>query len=496
MTRSIATVISNGMRRPMAALFLLGLLTGPAWGQFPVPADVMYRAGFEGDSIAPAFPVVGGDYVLPPEPIGDRLQWLIDELAVGETTTLAEVQARFSPAFDPASIRDFINDVLRVEFPNGRIIDLISLTPVRATVVIDGDSGPATSGFLQFGVEYAGSNLITLLQVSNFGGTVQFPADQTLTLAQAADKFMTFHPENGLFVGYVDLAGRCQPIEVRDPDVARGLGSIFKTWVLGAVAADIADGIVDRSDPIPLVADERAAGGTINSEPLGTVFDVQDMGTLMMGISDNTATDHLHELTGRIRAGEIVQQYGIADPDELLPFLNISEQFHVFTRFDLPTAESYVDGTEAFQDNFLSTMIEPEGPSFPVSFPFFHESLLTSGTWRATASDICRTLAGLRSTPEDFGAFEFVDRAMGSQAAQPNIRAAWDRTWYKGGSLTSGVSGNHVLTHAWLLENEGDFPPFVIVALANNPAGGIDPFEIQSVTNRMAELLAGFQPWD
>ncbi len=463
---------------------------------FPVPSDIVYLAGFEGDPIDPAFPIVGGEYVLPAIPIGDQLQWLIDELAVGETTSLAEVEARFSSAFDPGSIRDFINNVLRTEFPNARITDLISVTPLRATAVIDGDSGPATSGFLQFGVQYTGSNLITLLQVSNFGGSVQFPVDQSLTLPEAADKFMTFHPENGLFIGYIDLAGRCQPIEVRDPDTARGLGSIFKTWVLGAVAEDIADGVVGRLDPVSLVAEERAAGGQINAEPLGTLFDVQDMGTLMMGISDNTATDHLHELAGRVRVGEIVQQYGIADPDELLPFLNISEQFHVFTRFDLPTAQSYVGGTEAFQQTFLTTMLEPEGPSFPVSFPFFHAALLTTGTWRATATDICRTMAGLRTTAENFGAFEFVDLAMSSQVAQPNIRNAWDRAWYKGGSLVSSATGNHVLTHAWLLENEGDFPPFVVVALANNSSGGIDPFEIQSVTSRMIELLAELQPWD
>lgn len=483
-------------RARLVTVLLLGLLSFPAFAQFPVPADVVYWAGFEGDSIEPMFPTVGGDYVLPPGPTADQLQWLIDELAIGETTTLAEVQARFSPGFDAVVIRDFINDVLRVDFPNGRITDLISLTPVQATAIIDGDSGPTTSGFLQFGTQYSGSQLITLLQVSNFGGSVQFPSDQTLTLPEAADKYMTFDPDSAVFIGYVDPAGRCQPLEVRDADTPRALGSIFKMWVLGATGADVADGIVSPLDPIQLVAEERAAGGTINSEPLGTLFPVQDMATLMMGISDNTATDHLHELSGRIRVGDMVQAYGVDDPDLLLPFLNISEQFHVFTRFDLPTAQSYVDGTEVFQQNFLATMIEPEGPSFPVSFPFFHEPLLTAGTWRATATDICRTLAGLRATPDTLGAFELVDRAMSSQVAQPNIRTAWDRAWYKGGSLVSGATGNHVYTHAWLLENEGDFPPFVVVALANNPAGGIDPFPIQSVTNRMIELLAGFQPWD
>ncbi|MGB0514600.1 MAG: hypothetical protein ACPGJE_07145, partial [Wenzhouxiangellaceae bacterium] len=58
----------------------------------------------------------------------------------------------------------------------------------------------------------------------------------------------------------------------------------------------------------------------------------------------------------------------------------------------------------------------------------------------------------------------------------------------------SGVSGNHVLTHAWLLENTPEFPPLVVVALANNPAGGIDAFEIQSITSRIVELVRPFVP--
>lgn len=480
----------------ISVLAILAVAPSMSMAQWPVDEDVVYLAGFEGDSIEPVFPRVGGEYLLPPGPAAEQLQWLIDELAVGENTTLAEVQARFSPGFDPVSIQSFINDVLRPDFPNARITDLIALTPVRATAIIDGDSGPATSGFLQFGAQYTGSNLITFLQVSPFGGSVQFPIDQTLTLAEAADRYMSFDPDNGVYIGWVDAAGQCRPIEVRDPDTPRALGSIFKTWVLGAVAADLADGFYDASDPVELVASERAAGGVINSEPLGTLFDVLDMAVLMLGISDNTATDHLHDLTGRVRIDDIVEQYGVADPDILLPFLNISEQFHVFTRFDLATAQSYVNGTEAFQESFLTTMLEPEGPSFPISFPFFHSSLLTSGTWRSSATDICRTMAGLRATPPDGGAFELVEQAMSAGVAQPNIRTAWDRAWFKGGSLTSSATGDHVLTHAWLLENEGDFPSFVVVALANNPAGGIDGFEIQSVTNRMVELLGEFQPWD
>lgn len=478
--------------RHITGLFTLCILPAVTPAQPIADEELIHFSGMEGETIPAMFPRLGGEFVLPSNPATDQMEWILDELAAGETTSVAEVQAHFSSGFSAPDIANFMNNVLRPDFPNAVITDVITVTPVRMVVIMDGDSGPATSGFVQLDAEFTGSELITFFQVSNFGGSVQFPADMALDMQQAADKFFNMHPENGLFIGYVDNTGQCQPLVIRDPDTPRALGSIFKTWVLGGVADETAAGTIDRTDPVQLVAAERAAGGTINSVPLGTFFTVQEMATLMLGISDNTATDHLHELAGRGVIEDVVVDYGIADPDILIPFLNISEQFHVFTRFDLPTAQSYVNGTEMFQAQFLVTDIIPEGPSFPVNFPFFHESLLTDGTWRASPRDICKTLAGLRTTAETNGAFDLIDEAMSAGVAQPNIRNAWDRTWFKGGSLTSGATGDHVLTHAWLLENSGDFPPIVVVALANNPSGGIDGFDIQSITSRLVELAGDF----
>jgi len=480
------------------ALFTL-LLTHLFWVPWvsaqPIASeDALWISGFEGQVISARFPLIDGAYQLPDYSVADQLEWVIAELAVGETTTVAEVQQRFTSAFDAPTIADFFNDNLRINFPDAAILDLIAMTPVSAVAIIDGTSGPTSSGFLQINSQYSGDELISFLQVQNFFGTIQFPDDQILELDAALDKFQSFQPDNSIFVGYIDQQNQCQPISTRSALTPRALGSIFKMWVLGGLAEEVADVQIDTSDPITLVAAERASGGTINSEPLGTVFSVQDMATLMMGISDNTATDHLHELVGRAGIGQVVQDYGVADPDILLPFLNISEQFHVFSRFDLPTALSYVNGTEPFQETFLSNQIEPLGPSFPTNFPFFHQQLLTDGTWAASPADVCQTLAGLRATAEDNGALELVDIAMASQAAFPNLRNEWDRVWYKGGSLASGANGLHVLANAWLLENSGDFPPYVVVGLANNPAGGIDQFNINSVLARVIELVRRFEP--
>ncbi|MGB0513215.1 MAG: serine hydrolase, partial [Wenzhouxiangellaceae bacterium] len=424
---------SRATRRGAPVLTILTLLLmGSALHAQPLlNGELTFRASFEGDPIEPRFPLVGGEFELPDLPVTRQLAWLLDELQTGATTTLAEVQQRFVSGFDPQQMVNFIA-TLRSEFPNARILDVIGITPMAATVVIDGDSGPPAFGFVNLQTQYSGNELVTFFQVSNFFGSVQFPTDSTLNLEQAADRFMTLGSENGLFVGYIDAAGECIGVIERNPDTPRALGSIFKTWVLGGVAEAVSDGSVMRADTLALDAAERAAGGTLNNEPLGTLVSVQDMATLMMGISDNTATDHLHELVGRVAVGDFMQGSGVADPNLLLPFLNISEQFHVFTRFDLATALSYVNGSEAFQQAFLNSDIEPLGPSFPINFPFFHDSLLTSGTWRATPRDICRTLGALREMPEDQGALALVDEAMGAQAAQPGIRNRWARVWYKG----------------------------------------------------------------
>jgi len=366
---------------------------------------------------------------------------------------------------------------------------VVGVSPTRATVVIDGDNPDIDFGFLNIWSLYSGDELVTFFQVSPFSGSVQFPADQDLTLDEAADQFVSLAASNSLLVARIGPGGDCQTVISRSADTPRGLGSIFKMWVLSALAERLDAGLSAPDDSISLVAGERAAGGIINNEALGTAFSVRDMAILMLAFSDNTSTDHLHELVGREAVADRLIALNLSDPEALLPFLNISEQFHVLTRFDLPAAQSYVNGDVAFREQFLVDEIVPEGPSFPIDFPFFHDSLLSTGTWRASALDICRTFAGFNALTRGGDGFEVANQALGYQAAQPGIRNEWQRVWYKGGSLVSGATGTHVLTHAWMLQKDGESRPWVVVALSNDSSGGIEGGPIQSVTSRIIELI-------
>ncbi|MEO7936760.1 MAG: serine hydrolase [Dokdonella sp.] len=446
----------------------------------------LFVDSFDPPTITPRFPLVAGQYQLPPGPAVDQLQWLISELAAGETTTLAEATAHFDPAFDFAAMAAFVNQV-RSAHPNARISDVVAVTPVKTVVVIDSPGDPSPSGYLILGAHYTGAKKIVELYVNNYYGSVQYPADQTLTLAQAATKFATLSSAPSLLVGRINSANQCTTLQDRNANTPRATASIFKTWILGGIGQSIVEGTLSSTEILPLIASELAPGGTINSEPLNTPFPLSDLAVLMMGISDNTATDLLHQRVGRARLDQIVTEYGVAQPELLQPLLGISEQFHVFLSFPLNVAQSYVNGTQAFKYQFLHDSIEPLGPNTGGSY--FHESLLTSGTWRASPFDICRAFAKLRRLPQGSEAFKTVDAALGAGAAQPEVRDRWDRVWYKGGSLASGAHGLHVLTHAWMLENAGE-DPYVVIAMSNSDGGGIDEYNVQSVTGRILELLS------
>lgn len=453
-------------------------------------ADRLYSDGFEVQTVGPLFPRVDGEFQLPPGPTTDQLAWILSELATGETTTPEEIAAHFDPSFG-VPVGDLQNffQTLRTTWPDAIVRDVVAVTPVLVTVVIEKPDGTLPFGFLNLHAHYSGAHGILQFSVSNYFGSTQYPEDQNLDLAAATAKFATLSGMPALLVGRIGANGDCSAIADLNASSLRATASIFKIWVLGGVASDIASGNLALDDAVPLVASEIAPGGTINDEPLGTEFPVIDLARLMLGISDNTATDHLHEVAGRARIDAFVDASGVADPNVLKPLLNISEQFHLFFSFSLDTSVAYVDGTESYQQQFIDTEIMPLGPYAPGTGAYNNVGLFTSGSWRASPFDICHAFAKHLRQPQGSDAAYLVDQALGAQSAQPEVRNAWDRVWYKGGSL-SAADGFHVLTHAWLLQNTGD-DPYVVIAMSNSDGGAIDEYKVQSITGRILQLVAG-----
>jgi hypothetical protein len=464
----------------------------------PVPAVLLAAALFLTGARAEALEFVFSDDFERLPPASEKLSWFLEQLVPGEPITDAEILENFAPGwfsgFTVQQTRDFLLSV-RASYPSGEVTDQISLTPMQFVGMVTGTNG--NEAFVIVESKFAEPG-ITQLFVSFFGtgqGTVVRAEHQNLNLSQAADEFLTMSSQPALLIARINASNQCVVVEGRNEDAARATASIFKIWVLGGLAEAVESGAVAIQQMVARTDAEEAPGGPVANEPNNTPFSVLELAELMLGMSDNTATDLLHELVGREALNPVPAAFGHAQPELLTPFLNISETFHLLFSVPFAEANAYLNDREAGQAAFVTDTLEPLGSFAANGGGFNNAELTTTVTWRASPLDICNAFA--RHGTWAIGSDEslLVEIALGAGAAQPRLRNQWDRVWYKGGNLiVEADPGNPgfeqvVLTHAWLLENEGS-DPYVVVVLSNGPTDDIDTFDVQSITGRILELLA------
>ena len=441
------------------------------------------------------FPLDSGEAAIPDHLAGRQLAWLLTLLDSTGPIPDAEIQARFADSWfaanSVAATRSFLEE-LRTSYPGGRWIDPVASVPTQVVGVVSASNG--NDFYLSLQTDLPDGRIISL-GASPFGrngtGSVIYASDANLGLEAAADRFMALSPEAGVLLARIDDSHQCQPLVARNAEVPRSIASVFKIWILGAVADALDDRSVTYDQVLPLDGAKQVNGGPLFNQPAGTPLSVDELATFMLGVSDNTATDMLLALAGRERMNGLHAEYGHRTPELMAPQLGISEQFHLFFSFPMMEALSYVNGTEAFQRTFLEERIVPLGSSATGGGGFFNESLFIDGAWQASPLDVCGAFARHRRHVPGSDAALVVERALQASAAQPNLRERWDRVWYKGGSLDSGASGRLVLTHAFMFEREGE-SPYVLVGFSNNPSGGLENegFNIQSILGRLAQLAA------
>ncbi len=442
-------------------------------------------------AIVPLFPVVNGEFVLPTTQAALQLQWILDQLAA-PSTSMGEITARFDPAtlaVTPAATWQAFFDTLRALIANGTVQDIITMTPTNIRVLVGDASVPANGVFVTLTTTYA-TGLIKTFGASGFplNGTSVGAADTNLTFDQAADKLLTLAESSSILVAQIDSNNLCVPIVERSATQSVATASIFKIWVMGALAQAIEDGTLTPSQTVVLTTDDFVLAGSLNSEPVGTQIPVIDYAILMLGISDNTATEHLFTLVGRPAIEAILSQFNFATLDVMLPFLSMNEAFHLF--FTVPEADAlaFVNDTETGQRDYVNDVLEPLGPV--TNFSMSNPSILVNALWQASATDVCNAIAGLRMFNDTTVASNVINQAFGAETFGINVRGRWERVWHKGGSLSDGA-GQRVFTLSWLLESDTR-GAFVVVAMGNNDSGGaarIDPFAYGSVALRLVQIV-------
>ncbi len=266
----------------------------------------------------------------------------------------------------------------------------------------------------------------------------------------------------------------CLPVHAAGGDDLIALASVFKLYVLGALADAIVAGDVTWDDLVPIRADLKSLpSGTMQEEPDGATFSVWEYAYRMIQFSDNTATDHLIDLLGRQRVEAAFGVLGHHDPGLNTPLLLTRDWFLIKRGLDDAAVEAYLalgpDERRTFLEGELARRSVDDLDAFTFPEPRFVDGI----EWFATANDICRVLAGLwgRAAQPELGDLYGI-MAAGLQDLDP---ATWPYIGFKGGS----EPGVRVLAY---VAERADGRVFVQVL------GLADPFDY--LDDRLASLLA------
>jgi ORF 12 gene product N-terminal len=203
----------------------------------------------------------------PDAPVGRQLTWFLR--AVAEVPLSQQViRAHFDSGFLARISPDQINSTLArlpaalgtsVPSSGASLIGLLSENPAR-----DPDSLLAVAAFgsvtltVEIGVDRAG--LISGLAVTPYQAP---PA----SWAQADRELAALAPDASLLAARVSPGGVCTPVHQVAASAARPLGSIFKLFVLGALAQQIAAGQVSWNQDLMVTDALKSAGDIRHTKP-------------------------------------------------------------------------------------------------------------------------------------------------------------------------------------------------------------------------------------
>lgn len=267
------------------------------------------------------------------------------------------------------------------------------------------------------------------------------------------------------------------PLLAHNADRPLALGSTFKLYVLSALARSIAAG-EHRWDEVVQLDRRSYPSGMTQDWPRGAPVTLHTLATLMISISDNTATDRLIELLGRDAIEAEVALAGHADPAAMQPLMTTRELF-VLKSSGAEAIARYRAADSAGRLAQLEALGTVERGADEVIAAFTGGPNAIDVEWLASANDVAAVLRRLRGL-EDRTALEIL-------AVSPSVPAAargdWTYAGYKGGSEPG------VLNLTWLLQDRGG-EWWVATMGWNDPAAEVDLNRAQALALRALALAA------
>ena len=301
------------------------------------------------------------------------------------------------------------------------------------------------------------------------------PAPRSIAPRSIAEEFAALPGSAGFTLARLDDSGPVS-LDARLPNQLFAIGSTFKLWVLDAVAEEVASGRLSWQQVVRL-GPRSLPSGVLQDWPQDAPVTVESLATLMISVSDNTATDTLIRQVGRERVEARVAASGHSQPSAMHPFLTTAEAFRLKLG---PQAvrDGYARGDGNARLQMLGAMpagIDASSTDFS-SLASGRPVAIDCAEWFASPGDIVRILDALRRRSDP--------RVLAILGVSPgmsrDMRGQFAAVGYKGGSEPG------VLNLSWLLRRpSGNW--YVVTVSWNNPAAAVDTIRLELLAQRLID---------
>ena len=360
----------------------------------------------------------------------DVVGWLRGDIAPADLFT-AEFLSQI-----PAAALEQMNAQLESQF--GAVVGVESVetvSPMQARIAIRFERAIGSGTMI---LADTGEARIAGLQLSDFAPIAGSGASADETGAEAIAADLADLP--GVVAAWFGPLDGEPIFSYGDADRQFALGSAFKLYVLGAIGEAVAEGRL-RWDQVVPVGQASFPSGITQNWPEGAPATVQTLATLMISISDNTATDTLIRQVGRERVEEFLRRTGHSAPERTLPFLTTREMFLLKT---LDVGPTYAAADQDERRALLADLGGDDVTTEQVVAALAEPVLVEDIEWFASMEDERRLLRSLIAL-NDPTLFDIL--AVSPQLSEKQ-RAGWSYAGFKGGSEPG------VLNLTWLLRDE------------------------------------------
>lgn len=254
---------------------------------------------------------------IPSDAVGRQLRWMVGQMNSDAVT--ADTSTRFTDAFlaqvPPAQWLLMLGQ-LRAQAPW-----------VVESVETDGSTGAAT--LVARGRRYRLT--MTVADSGRIDGALLKEAAQGQAATDWAGverRAVSAAPQTSILAAQVAADGTLEVVHRSGDQGLRPIASMFKLYVLAAVAEQVRAGRLGWDTRLTLTAaDKTLPSGTLQERPDGATISVREAAALMIRISDNTAADLLMRTVGEPAVRAAAARAGHRHPEAITPFLTPKQMF-------------------------------------------------------------------------------------------------------------------------------------------------------------------------